>query len=137
MENIGNNNLFVTVPQNFSNTSSQEDSPFFSQHCSYPMSLLCTMQLVQLIVHVGTPSPLLLSTLFSTPNTLYPSFCVPYLTHILYQLPLATPGTYKNPLPLTVHHLESHAIDPISIPRVPHNITLTYIHYQLSSFTII
>ena len=37
------------------------------------------------------------------------SFCVPHPFHILYQLPLATPGTLNNPPPLTI----SHSFDPL------------------------
>ena len=41
---------FVTLQPNFSNTSSQEHSLSFFQHFSYPMPLLHTMPMVQLLL---------------------------------------------------------------------------------------
>ena len=43
---------FVTLQQNFSNTISQEHSVSFSQHVSYPMPLLRTTPLVQLLLNI-------------------------------------------------------------------------------------
>ena len=42
---------------------------------------------------------------------IYHSFCVPHLFHILHPLPLLTPCTKNNPLPVTVIHLVSFAFD--------------------------
>ena len=76
---------------NFSNTSSQEHSVFFSQHFSYPMPLLRTTPLVQLLLHIDTSphlSPILYySAHFSALPTLYTprSFCV----HTISQPPSA------------------------------------------------
>ena len=63
---------FATLQQNFSNTSFQEHSLSFSQRFSYPMPLLRT-----------TPLVLLLRTLFSAPQALYPSFilCTTSFSH--------------------------------------------------------
>ena len=53
------NYQFVTLQPNFSNTSSQEHSLSFSQHFfSYPMPLLRTTPLVQLLLHIDTSWPL-------------------------------------------------------------------------------
>ena len=43
---------FVTLPPNFSNTSSQEHSLSYSQHFSSPMPLLRATLLVQLLLHM-------------------------------------------------------------------------------------
>ena len=45
---------FVTLQPKFSSTSSQEHSLSFSEHFSYPMSLLRTTPLVQLLLHMDT-----------------------------------------------------------------------------------
>ena len=77
----------MTLQPNFSNTSPQEHSLSFAQHFSYPMPLLRTTPLVQLVLHIHflafIPSPLLLSILLSTPHTQYPSFilCTTTLSH--------------------------------------------------------
>ena len=66
----------------------------------YPMPLLRTTRLVQLLLHMDTSwslSPILhCSAHYSTLPTLYTphSFCVPQPFHILHQLPLATPCRY-------------------------------------------
>ena len=81
-------------------SSSQEHSLSFFQHFSYPMHLLRTTPLVQLLLHIDRhffafiPYPLLLRTLFSSPDALYPSFnfvYIPHPFHIPHQLSLATP----------------------------------------------
>ena len=81
------------------NTSTQERSLSFSRNFSYPMPLLCTTPLVQLLHHMdiffaSIPNPLLYST-FSVLQTLYTphSFRVSHSFHNFNLLPLATPGT--------------------------------------------
>ena len=79
----------MTLQPNFSNTSSQEHSLSFSQHFSYPMPLLRTTPLVQLLLHIDTSWPLSrilsCSAHFSAlpMHALYPSFilCATPLSH--------------------------------------------------------
>ena len=109
---------FVTLQPNVSNTSSPEHSLSFSQHFSYPMPLLRTTPLEQLLLHRDTTWPffpvLYCSAHFSALPTLYTlnSFCAPHPCHIIHQLPLAIPGTSNNPLSLMVCRSVSHAFDP-------------------------
>ena len=128
----------MAIQPNFSNTSSQEHSLFFSQHFSY-QCLLRTMPLVQLLIRIDTSWPLspILNCYahFSTLPTLYTphSLCTTSLSHP----PLAATcdPTYLNkPLPLTVRSFVSHAFDPHYHSASIHKFTLTYIHSRLSSF---
>ena len=49
---------FVTLQPNFSNTSSQQHLLSFSQHFSYPLPLLRSTPLVQLLLHIDISWPL-------------------------------------------------------------------------------
>ena len=76
---------FVTLQPNFSNTSSQEHSLSFSQHVSYPMPLLSTKQLVQLLLHIVTSWPLSLVLYYSDHFSAHP-FSIP-LIHSVFHFP--------------------------------------------------
>ena len=89
----------------------------FSQHFSYPMPLLRTMQLVQLLLHIDTSwhyhhSSIVQHTFQRSPNSIplvHSEYYIPYTTSIRCHL---RPQVLKTTLRLTARHLFSHAIDP-------------------------
>ena len=82
----------MTIQTNFSNTSSQEHSLSFSQHFSYPMFLLISTPLAQLLFHIDTsstfiPNPLLISAFFRAPlapliHLIYYAYQIAFTTSI-------------------------------------------------------
>ena len=125
-------NPFVILQPNFSNTSSQEHSIFFSQHFSYSMPLLHTFHFVQLLLHIDTswlyPQCSIAEHAFQHSHTLYPSFIL-CTTSLSFSSSAATSN---------LRYLKQSTFSdgsPFSITcNWPHNYTLTYIHSQLSSF---
>ena len=90
----------ITLQKCFPNTSSQEHPLFFSQYFSYPILLLRTTPLVQLLFYLNSYShlsPILYCLAhFSALSTLYTPFILRTTSlHILHQLPLATPCVLK------------------------------------------
>ena len=107
--------------------TAQEHSLSFGQHLSYPMPLRRIMPLEQLFLNIDSVpvsyrhlSPLLLSTLFSSPHALYPLFtlCTTYPSHPPFVV--ACDPRYVR----SVHHLVSHVFNR----RAPHIFILTYVH---------
>ena len=74
------------------NTSSQEHSLSFSQHFSYPMPLLLTTPLVQLLLHIDT-SWSLSPILYCSAHCALQHLCTPRsisLIHFVYHIPFTS-----------------------------------------------
>ena len=96
--------LFVTLQPNLSKTSSREHS-LLIPHASTPYKAVGTITHSYRHFFTFIPNPLIAQHTFQrSPHSKLLIRCVLHPFPILFQLPIAPPGTYINPLYLTFRH---------------------------------